>query len=121
MSCAGIFGSGSTKTVVMEHHGMSGYKASPLHLYTLRLVTGPKYVDVISSIEEKWKTRFKDQKYKNSRRFIVKLGNDDPSQAVIPLFSSQKRKKPRVGVGQRLTTVDLCEKGASEADQRMRQ
>lgn len=31
MSCAGIFGNDRTKTVVMEHHGMNGFRASPLH------------------------------------------------------------------------------------------
>ena len=29
MSCAGIFGSDSTKTVVMEHHQMNGSRVSP--------------------------------------------------------------------------------------------
>ena len=40
MSCAGIFGSNSTKTVVMEHHRMNGYRASPFH-HTSNSVTEP--------------------------------------------------------------------------------
>jgi hypothetical protein len=31
MSCAGIFGSGSTKTVVIEHHRMNESGASPFY------------------------------------------------------------------------------------------
>lgn len=40
MSCAGIFGSNSTKTVVMEHHRMNGSRSSPFY-HTPNPVTEP--------------------------------------------------------------------------------
>lgn len=40
MSCTGIFGSSSTKTVVMEHHRMNGSRVLPFH-HTSNPVTEP--------------------------------------------------------------------------------
>lgn len=43
MSCAGIFGSDVTKTVVIEHHKMNGFRSSPSDLRprSSEPVTGP--------------------------------------------------------------------------------
>ena len=51
MSCAGIFGSDSTKTVVMEHHRMNGSRSSPSHQYASRPVT--KAIEISSAIRTK--------------------------------------------------------------------
>lgn len=50
MSCAGIFGSDSTKTVVMEHHRMNGSR-SPHLLTSTRPVT--KAIEISSAIRTK--------------------------------------------------------------------
>jgi len=72
MSCAGIFGSGSTKTVVMEHHRINESRDSPIH-HTSNPVTEPT-----ETVSDTWaksgEMDSKNQKSKNSHGLIVRLG-----------------------------------------------
>ena len=51
MSCAGIFGSGYTKTVVMEHHKTNESRFSPIHHGISKPVAYP--IDVSSAMQAK--------------------------------------------------------------------
>ena len=87
MSCTGIFGRNSTKTVVMKHHRIYGSRSTltypPGHIKASYRI----YTNLVSDMsQERLRGPKNQESKKNSHGFVVRpLG-----QAVIPFFSSRK-------------------------------
>ena len=96
MSCAGIFGSECTKTVVMEHHRMNGSsEVLTCPPANLRASHKPDR-SFVSDGNQRWSSGIQDQKSKKTAMDLSSnSGNEDPGQAVIPFLSSRNVGKIR--------------------------